>query len=183
MTFLSEAGCGKKFVLQSHCLTTQELLFRSKTRLLKDRSLITRDFHAFAYCLFSPIIRYVCPYPPPPPPPPPYSGLFSLPPPPPSLPPPKVVVFICSSWFKIFGGGTVCIWGDSKIENGEKRIAKITTWPFLMLFIAFVVYRSPLHVNAMLNLSYSFFFILLTLLCSSTGKFHHWIQNLQVYYL
>ena len=167
MTFLSEAGCGKKFVLQSHCLTTQELLFRSKTRLLKDRSLITRDFHAFAYCLFSPIIPLCLP----------------LPPPPPSLPPPKVVVFICSSWFKIFGGGTVCIWGDSKIENGEKRIAKITTWPFLMLFIAFVVYRSPLHVNAMLNLSYSFFFILLTLLCSSTGKFHHWIQNLQVYYL
>ena len=56
-------GEGKKFLVQSHRPTTQELLFRSKTRLLKDRSLIRRDFCASAYCLFSPIIHYVCPYP------------------------------------------------------------------------------------------------------------------------
>lgn len=48
----------------------------------------------------------------------------------------------------------MCIQGDLKIEMAKGELQRSPS--FLMVFIAFIVYRSPFHVNAMPNLSNGF---------------------------
>lgn len=48
----------------------------------------------------------------------------------------------------------MCIQGDLKIELAKGELQRSPS--FLMVFIAFIVYRSPFHVNAMPNLSNGF---------------------------
>lgn len=42
----------------------------------------------------------------------------------------------------------MCIQGDLKIEMAKGELQRSPS--FLMVFIAFIVYRSPFHVNAIL---------------------------------
>ena len=130
-------GEGKKFLVQSHRPTTQELLFRSKTRLLKDRSLIRRDFCASAYCLFSPIIHYVCPYP---------------------LPSPHQKLLFSYVLDLRFSGGEQCVFrGIRKKKMAKSVLQRSSRDHFSCYLLIFNVYRSPFYVNAMLNHSYGFF--------------------------